>query len=333
MHDSLPENAIDPVKKELIAKPEFTMNDILEGRSNKKCYSLFFSKFAPILEKKSIWNQRLKAAKTDKDLLTISSEAFGLLILENQWDRWIDLYQKSGGDIILRKNSKLKDVESKVLPLYTRGGLGKKLNDARVGVLKGWTSRGIKRFNELYDFVVQDRNDNPSFFKAWMKETKRMETTVTKQTHHPVKSNEGGAMWTLNGDEEEGIRDSTNQQKVDIINSIVDDDDSYSEDGHSVTVAEEESPKKGDRATKESDDDEEDDEEEKGEQVEEEEEQGGSDPDEESSVVGSTAIPNTIGIGKVMNAKKKKIHNAVKSQSRVAKYGEPRCMVCCCDRR
>ena len=41
----------------------------------------------------------MKAAEMDEDLLSISSEAFGLLLLENHWDRWLDIYQKCGGKI------------------------------------------------------------------------------------------------------------------------------------------------------------------------------------------------------------------------------------------
>ena len=47
----------------------------------------------PLLEKKTNFKRKLRTATKDEDLLTISSEAFGLLLLENHWDRWLDIYQ------------------------------------------------------------------------------------------------------------------------------------------------------------------------------------------------------------------------------------------------
>ena len=78
----------------------------------------------------------MKTTKTDDDLVTISSEAFGLLTLENHWDRWLDVYGKCGGRIGPKGNTKLKDVDSEVQPKYTRGGL-KNGRDRTVGVGKG----------------------------------------------------------------------------------------------------------------------------------------------------------------------------------------------------
>ena len=38
-------------------------------------------------------------ATKNKELFSISSEAFGLLVLENHWDRWLDIYTKCEGKI------------------------------------------------------------------------------------------------------------------------------------------------------------------------------------------------------------------------------------------
>ena len=45
-----------------------------------------------LLEKKKI-QSKLKIATKDEELLSISSMAFELLVLENHWDRWLDIYQ------------------------------------------------------------------------------------------------------------------------------------------------------------------------------------------------------------------------------------------------
>ena len=54
------------------------------------------------LLKETNFKRKLRTATKDEDLLTISSEAFGLLLLENHWDRWLDIYQKSGGRVSIR---------------------------------------------------------------------------------------------------------------------------------------------------------------------------------------------------------------------------------------
>ena len=42
--------------------------------------------FAPVLEKKSVWIDNLETTKPDTQMLKISSEEFGLLLVENSWD-------------------------------------------------------------------------------------------------------------------------------------------------------------------------------------------------------------------------------------------------------
>ena len=68
----------------LFKKPKFLIQDFEAGRVKKECYKLYFTRFPPCLEKKMVWNRKLKNVKEDKDLLTISCEAFGQLMMENQ---------------------------------------------------------------------------------------------------------------------------------------------------------------------------------------------------------------------------------------------------------
>ena len=42
-------------------------------------------------------------AKTDQDVTTKSNEAFALLCLENQWDRWFDLYVQNDGKMTAQR--------------------------------------------------------------------------------------------------------------------------------------------------------------------------------------------------------------------------------------
>ena len=101
LSEHLQEDAFDFTRKKpkLIKKPMYSWKDFAAGRSNKECYELYFTRFVPHLEKKALWNRKLSKAKEDKDLVTISSEAFGLLLLENQWKRWLKMFELSGGKV------------------------------------------------------------------------------------------------------------------------------------------------------------------------------------------------------------------------------------------
>ena len=83
-------------KNQCDVTPQVNLEEFLEGRANEEAYSVFFDIFAPILEKKSVRMENLATNKPEKQMLTISSEAFGLLLLENSWDRWVDQYNLSG---------------------------------------------------------------------------------------------------------------------------------------------------------------------------------------------------------------------------------------------
>ena len=214
--ESLPENPFDATGKKLRVPLKFSMQDLLEGRKNVEAYSFFWDKFAPILEKKSTFMANLTSAKADKDLLCIASEAFGLLVLENQWDRWVDVYEKSGGRIFIRGNVKIKEVKSDVQPKYTRGGL-KNGSRREIGTGKGWSAEGIVRFNQLLLMVHQDRENNPNFIDIWITKRKSELEMGEKKTEVSQVSPEGFACWTLSEIESEGVSDSFNVRKSQII--------------------------------------------------------------------------------------------------------------------
>ena len=152
MNETLPPDCFGAEEK---IKPKFSLKSILKGRKNFQNYSFFFDRFVPILERKSLFESRLKNATVDAELICISSEAFGLLVLENHWDRWLDIYKKCKGRIGIRGGYKMKDVNSEIQPRYTRGGL-KNGKYREIGIGKGWSMVGIYRFNKLYHFVKRD---------------------------------------------------------------------------------------------------------------------------------------------------------------------------------
>ena len=58
--------------------PEFSRSNFFEMQRNPKCYKVFFDRFAPVVEPKLSWNDKMAKAKSEKDKLSISSKAFGL---------------------------------------------------------------------------------------------------------------------------------------------------------------------------------------------------------------------------------------------------------------
>ena len=120
MDNTLPDKCFDDKQTRLTVPLKFNLKSVLKGRSDPKSYSFFFDIFVPVLEKKSTFNEKLMTATKDAELFCISSEAFGLLLLENHWDRWLDIYIKCGGKI---KDTNNKEKLTNIQPKYTRGGL------------------------------------------------------------------------------------------------------------------------------------------------------------------------------------------------------------------
>ena len=149
--------------------PPYTLEEFLEGRSNFESYAVFYTTFIPTIGRKTFWREQVLSAKDDKDVATRSNEAFALLVLENHWERWLDIFCLNKGMVTSTRGQKRCVSESNILPKYTRGGISFKDEKMKVkeGV-KGWSSKGILRFNELYKFVSKDRKQHPDFIQQWL---------------------------------------------------------------------------------------------------------------------------------------------------------------------
>ena len=220
LFEHLPDNNLDVETGELRVDPDFHYRDFQQGRAFPEAFEVFMEKFGHVLEKRQGWVARVLEATEDKDLLTVSSEAFGLLVLENNWNRWIDQYiimKKSGGKQI---RSKLRDLKSQVVPLYTKGGvlIEDKEKSEGYGIKKGWTAEGINRFNYLYWSVVDDRRKNPGVFKNWQKMySKRLQSTASSAVlpgGTKLLSNDGGGVFMLDDEEANFAKDERNKKKA-----------------------------------------------------------------------------------------------------------------------
>jgi hypothetical protein len=154
------------------------MKDIVEGKKNEEAYSAFFEHFLPCATKKMMWDRRIAKAvsnpnsKKYKSLCTISDEAFALLLLENSYNRWLDLFLNNKGPVMQQRGVKQRGFQSNVPTVYTRGGIKYDKTDMTQSV-KGWSEEGIARFNALFDQVIVDCARNPNFErKCWLEARK-----------------------------------------------------------------------------------------------------------------------------------------------------------------
>ena len=158
----------------------YVMNDFLKGREETS-FEIFFKNFVPAIVAKQKFKCRLfSTEKQSIQMCTISDEAFTLLLLENNYDRWIDVYKNKYNNHpslpnaeVAEDETRKRKWESDVSPKYTEGGIV--YTDARKMTHRGWNDEGIRRFNALSIIVKQDRIANPKVLpESWFVLGKRV---------------------------------------------------------------------------------------------------------------------------------------------------------------
>ena len=171
----------------LVVTPAYCLHSRLQqGRKDAKVYSVFFEQFMPCVTKKTVFQRQVLVATNDSTLCTVSDEAFALLLLENNYDRWVDIYRLQKGEVTPKRGQKRREFESDVPTKYTKGGIVYNQTEKKEDP-KGWSSEGIKRFNELFDSVKQDRKAHKTFIKTWLtnKRTQLMGKTHSRKRKQP----------------------------------------------------------------------------------------------------------------------------------------------------
>jgi hypothetical protein len=157
-----------------------------QGRRNAKMYKVFFDNFLPCVIKKSVFEHQVVVATNDRTLCTVSDEAFALLLLENSFDRWQDIYRLQKGEVAPKRGQKRREFESDVPARYIKGGI---VYDKTVknDDPEGWSAEGIKRYNELYATVKEDHKSNKAFTINWLKERKTnlLDAVQTRKRKRP----------------------------------------------------------------------------------------------------------------------------------------------------
>jgi hypothetical protein len=119
-----------------------TIEDWLTLRNNKEeWYTTFFDLFIIHVVGAATFRSKV-VVQFVSSFVTVSDEAFALLVLDNCEEKWEDMYEKK----VTKSNKKNK---------YTDGGKSSKSGRSRN--LKGWSNKGLNRFNELYRLIKADR--------------------------------------------------------------------------------------------------------------------------------------------------------------------------------
>ncbi len=106
----------------------FLLKEFSEGRKNQEAYTAFFDHFVPCATKKTTWDRRLAKTKTDltssspERLCSVSDEAFALLLLENSFERWLDIFSNHKNPVMQQRGVRQREFQSDVPTVYTRGG-------------------------------------------------------------------------------------------------------------------------------------------------------------------------------------------------------------------
>jgi hypothetical protein len=136
----------------------YTLEQFLELSQSGEPYQWFCKHLLPCVVGAKIWHK-----KHNKELIgtiaTCSDEAFALLTLENNYERWMAMARWHVDNADMAPDDKAP----KSFPgsRYTNSGLSKK--NGRSRRLQGWAREGYLRFNELYNQVSRDRRHRVQF--------------------------------------------------------------------------------------------------------------------------------------------------------------------------
>jgi len=124
-----------------------------ETEAEHRAFTWFFAEFIECVSGKRAWGkqkytQLISEARSHEDgekLLTVSDEAFGLLLVENYMDKWVKKFH------LQRKGLPSGRIDG----LYTAATKGNL-------VFGGWTKQGRNRFNHYCKLVQEDRSSPQS---------------------------------------------------------------------------------------------------------------------------------------------------------------------------
>lgn len=108
-------------------------------------YTEFIERFIPCVVGKSDWDDN-SSKKLIEELVNPSDEALAILLLENSWELWLEVATQ------LAANPGCKESELKLKSVKTKW-----TSQGRPTAFGGWPIVGLRRYNELYNGVAEDR--------------------------------------------------------------------------------------------------------------------------------------------------------------------------------
>ena len=118
--------------------------EIMMKRQNEKAYTTFCETVLPMVIGKNVWRHKCYTQLLS-EYVSVSDEAFALLLLENSWEMWKHQAEQDENKTTVFKTK------------YTVHSAGTKKNH-------GWTREGLMRFIALVEEVKKDRNKNGGEF-------------------------------------------------------------------------------------------------------------------------------------------------------------------------
>ena len=149
--------------KNTIYEPEHSLEDLLELRENEEAFTMFVKTFLKTVYSTKWKTRRHKEGTTRlSDIVTVSDEAFVLLTLENNWERWMDMNNKAKNAYTASTRGQSTAIDSNVMPKYTY--INKRRTDVSISEKapanwRGWSNEGILRFNDLCKSVKENRKE------------------------------------------------------------------------------------------------------------------------------------------------------------------------------
>ncbi len=146
---------------ETIFRPAHTLDEFKELRNDEEVFALFVNRFVKRTYATK-WKSKVFEDTTKKvsDIITVSDEAFIVLTLENNWERWLDINNKSKNNYTTSTRGKTTSYQCNIMPKYTFINTKGTRDGLQNVPWKGWSNEGILRFNEICKTVKEDRKHN-----------------------------------------------------------------------------------------------------------------------------------------------------------------------------
>jgi hypothetical protein len=143
-----------PDLEDILGGRKAAMDNIKTCNIENSAYFYFFDKIVECVAGKKEWKAQKAKVLINKSCVTVSDEAFALLLMVNSWDKFE----------YLGENPEIDDKNDIPETLYTE-------KKGRNKAMQGWSRQGIDKFNILCDLVVKDRSGSqgPKFDAAFMK--------------------------------------------------------------------------------------------------------------------------------------------------------------------